>query len=126
MIEEFLVSELGTIPGLNGQSYPAAAPVGDVEPPFCLYTRISGTIQRDLAGDPVFCRDVFLLDLIGDDNDALCQLATAMTAQLSKTNIDSGDVYIFSAEVSPGKPDGFDLSLKAHRKSLSYAVTYGR
>lgn len=126
MIEEFLVSELGTISGLNGQSYPAAAPVGDVEPPFCLYTRISGTIQRDLAGDPVFYRDVFRLDLIGDDNDALCQLATAMTAQLSKTNIDSGDVYIFSAEVSPGNPDGFDLSLEAHRKSLSYAVTYWR
>ncbi len=126
MIEEFLVSELDTIPGLNGQFYPAAAPVGDVEPPFCLYSRISGSIQRDLNGDPVFYRDMYRLDLIGDDNDALCQLATAMTAQLSKTNIDSGDVYIFSAEVSPGNPDGFDLSLEAHRKSLSYAVTYWR
>lgn len=126
MIEEFLVSELGTIPGLNGQCYPAAAPVGDVEPPLCLYSRISGSIQRDLSGDPVFYRDVYRLDLIGDDNDDLCLLETEMIAQLSKTNIEFENIYIFSAEASPGNPDGFDLSLEAHRKSLSYAVTYWR
>ena len=126
MIEEFLVSELGTIPGLNGQFYPAAAPVGDVGPPFCLYSRISGSIQRDLKGDPVFYRDVYRLDLIGDDNDDLCLLETEMIAQLSKTNIEFENLYIFSAEASPGNPDGFDLSLEAHRKSLSYAVTYWR
>lgn len=126
MIEEFLVSELGTIPGLNGQFYPAAAPVGDVEPPFCLYSRISGSITRDLNGDPVFYRDVYRLDLIGDDNDDLCLLETEMIAQLSKTNIEFENLYIFSAEASPGNPDGFDLSLEAHRKSLSYAVTYWR
>lgn len=126
MIDGFLVSELGTIVALKGQFYPAAAPVGDVEPPFCLYTRISGTIQRDLAGDPVFYRDVFRLDLIGDDNDELCLLETEMIAQLSKTNIEFEDLYIFVAEVSPGNPDGFDLTMEAHRKSLSYAVTYWR
>lgn len=126
MIEEFLVSELGTIPGLNGQFYPAAAPVGDVEPPFCLYSRISGSIPRDLNGDPVFYRDVYRLELIGDDNDDLCLLETEMIAQLSKTNIEFENLYIFSAEASPGNPDGFDLSLEAHRKSLSYAVTYWR
>ena len=126
MIEEFLVSELDTIPGLNGQFYPSAAPVGDVEPPFCLYSRISGSITRDLNGDPVFYRDVYRLDLIGDDNDDLCLLETEMIAQLSKTNIEFENLYIFSAEASPGDPDGFDLSLEAHRKSLSYAVTYWR
>ena len=126
MIDGFLVSELGTIATLKGQFYPAAAPVGDVEPPFCLYTRISGTIQRDLACDPVFYRDVFRLDLIGDDNDELCLLETEMIAQLSKTNIEFEDLYIFAAEVSPGNPDGFDLTMEAHRKSLSYAVTYWR
>ena len=126
MIEEFLVSELDTIPGLNGQFYPSAAPVGDVEPPFCLYSRISGSITRDLNGDPVFYRDVYRLDLIGDDNDDLCLLGTGMIAQLSKTNIEFENLYIFSAEASPGDPDGFDLSLEAHRKSLSYAVTYWR
>ena len=126
MIDGFLVSELGTIAALKGQFYPAAAPVGDVEPPFCLYTRISGTIQRDLAGDPVFYRDVFRLDLIGDDNDELCLLETEMIAQLSKTNVEFENLYIFAAEVSPGNPDGFDLTMEAHRKSLSYAVTYWR
>lgn len=126
MIQEFLVSELGTIPGLNGQFYPAAAPVGDVEPPFCLYTRISGSITRDLNGNLVFYRDVFRLDLIGDDNDELCLLETEMIAQLSKINIDFENLYIFAAEVSPGNPDGFDLTVGVHRKSLSYAVTYWR
>ena len=126
MIDKFLASELGTIPALKGQFYPAAAPVGDVKPPFCLYTRISGTIQRDLAGDPVFYRDVFRLDLIGDDNDELCLLETEMIAQLSKTNVEFENLYIFAAEVSPGNPDGFDLTMEAHRKSLSYAVTYWR
>lgn len=47
-----------------------------------------------------------------------------MIAQLSKTNIDFENLYIFAAEVSPGNPDGFDLTMEAHRKSLSYAVTY--
>ena len=59
MIEKFLVSELGSIAALDGQFWPVAAPVGDAEPPFCLYTRISGTIQRDLTGEPVFYRDVY-------------------------------------------------------------------
>ena len=126
MIEKFLVSELGSIAALDGQFWPVAAPVGDAEPPFCLYTRISGTIQRDLTGEPVFYRDVYRLDLLGDDNDALCQLETEMTAQLSKTNVCFGDVYIFAAEASPGNPDGFDLTIEAHRRSLSYAVTYWR
>lgn len=126
MIDGFLVSELGTITALNGQCYPAAAPIGDVELPFCLYSRTSGTIQRDLTGEPVFYRDVFRLDLVGDDNDELCHLETEMIAQLSKINIEFADIFIFSAEVSPGNPDGFDLSLEAHRKSLSYAVTYWR
>ena len=49
MIEKFIVSELGTLEELNSQLYPVAAPVGELEGSFCIYTRVSGDIQRDLA-----------------------------------------------------------------------------
>lgn len=126
MIEKFIVSELGTIAALNGQIYPVAAPVGDIEPPFCIYTRVSGDIQRDLAGAPVFYRDTYRLDLVGDDTDALFELEQEIIAGLSGTNMEFESLYIFSAEASPGAPDGFDLTLEANQRSISYVVTYWR
>ena len=71
MIEKFLVSELDTIAELNHQLYPVAAPVGELEGSFCIYTRVSGEVQRDLMGEPVYCRDVYRLDLYDDDTDTL-------------------------------------------------------
>ena len=126
MIEQYIVSELNTFHQLKNQLYPAASPVGDDEPPFCIYTRVSGDVQRDLSGDPVYYRDVFRLDLFGDDTDALFALEQEMIAGLSKVNVDAGDVYIFSAEAAPGSADGFDLTMELHMRSISYTITYWR
>lgn len=126
MIEQYLVSKLGTIEQLQGQIYPTAAPIGDIEPPFCIYSRVSGSVERDLSGEPLFYTDVYRLDLSGDDNDALCELAQTATDTLQETNKDAGDFYIFSAFAAPGAGDGFDLTIEAHRRSLAYTVTYWR
>ena len=126
MIDQYLVSKLGTIEQLSGQVYPTAAPIGDITPPFCIYSRVSGTVERDLAGEPVFYTDVYRIDLSGDDNDALCDLAQVATDLLNETNVDAGDFYIFSAYAAPGAGDGFDLTIEAHRRSLAYTVNYWR
>lgn len=126
MIEKFLVSELGTIDTLNGQAYPVAAPIGDTEDAFCIYTRVSGDIQRDLSGDPVLYRDVYRLDLYDDDTDLLFALEQTVIDRLTKNNVEFDDIYIFSAEAAPGAPDGFDLTIETHQRSISYTVTYWR
>lgn len=126
MIEKFLVSELGTLEELNGQLYPVAAPVGELEGSFCIYTRVSGDIQRDLEENPVFYRDVFRLDLYNDDTDTLFALEQAVIIHLKKTNVEFDDIYIFSAVAAPGAPDGFDLTMEINQRSLSYTVTYWR
>lgn len=126
MIEKFLVSELGTIDELNGQIYPVAAPIGDTEGAFCIYTRVSGDIQRDLSGDPVFYRDVYRLDLYDDDTDLLFALEQTAIDRLAKNNVEFDGIYIYSAEAAPGAPDGFDLTIETHQRSISYTVTYWR
>lgn len=126
MIEKFLVSELGTIGELRGQIYPVAAPIGDTEGAFCIYTRVSGDIQRDLSGDPVLYRDVYRLDLYDDDTDLLFALEQTVIDRLTKTNVEFDAMYIFSAEAAPGAPDGFDLTIETHQRSISYTVTYWR
>lgn len=126
MNEQYLVSKLGTIQQLQGQIYPTAAPIGDIAPPFCIYSRVSGSVERDLSGESVFYTDVYRLDLSGDDNDALCELAQTVTDTLRTINEDAGDFYIFSAFAVPGAPDGFDLTIETHRRSLAYTVTYWR
>lgn len=126
MIEKFLVSELGTIQALNGQFYPVAAPVGDVEEIFCIYTRVSGDVQRDMSGEPVFYRDVYRLDLCGDDTDVLFPLECALIDALTKENVEFDEIYIFSAVAAPGAPDGFDLNLEVVHRSVTYTVTYWR
>lgn len=126
MIEKYLVSELGTLDELNGQLYPVAAPVGELEGSFCIYTRVSGDIQRDLEENPVFYRDIFRLDLYNDDTDTLFALEQAVIDHLKKTNVEFDDIYIFSAVAAPGAPDGFDLTMEINQRSLSYTVTYWR
>ena len=126
MIEKFIVSELGTLEELNGQLYPVAAPVGELEGSFCIYTRVSGDIQRDLEENPVFYRDVFRLDLYNDDTDTLFALEQTVIDHLKKTNVEFDDIYIFSAVAAPGAPDGFDLTMEINQRSLSYTVTYWR
>lgn len=126
MIEAFLVSELDTVAELNGQFYPVAAPVGDLNPPFCIYTRVSGEIVRDLSGEPVFYRDVYRLDLCGEDTDALFALEQKVISVLTKINFAFGELYIFSADAAPGAPDGFDLTIETTLRSITYTVTYWR
>lgn len=126
MIEKFLVSELGTITELNGQFYPVAAPVGELDGSFCIYTRISGEIQRDLTGEPVLYRDVYRLDLCEEDTDLLFKLEQKVMDTLTKTNVEFGEIYIFSATAAPGAPDGFDLTIETTSRSISYSVTYWR
>lgn len=126
MIEKFLVSELGTIEDLNNQFYPVAAPVGELEGSFCIYTRVSGGIQRDLSGEPVFYWDVYRLDLYNEDTDILCPLEQAVIDHLTKTNVEFGELYIFSAVAAPGAPDGFDLTMEINQRSIAYTVTYWR
>ena len=126
MIEKYLVSELGTIEALGGQLYPVAAPVGDVEGLFCIYTRVAGEVQRDLMGEPVFCRDTYRLDLCGEDTDILFELECSLIDTLTKNNVDFDEMYIFSAVATPGAPDGFDVSLETFHRSVAYTVTYWR
>lgn len=126
MIEKFLVSELGTIDELNGQIYPVAAPIGDTEGAFCIYTRTSGEIERDLSGDPVLYRDAYRLDLYDDDTDRLFALEQTVVDRLAKNNVELDGIYIYSAEAAPGAPDGFDLTIETHQRSISYTVTYWR
>lgn len=126
MIETFLVSELDTIKELNHQLYPIAAPVGELEDSFCIYTRVSGEVQRDLNEEPVFYRDVFRLDLCNEDTDTLFALEQAVIDQLTKTNVEFDALYIFSAVAVPGSPDGFDLTMEINCRSIAYTVTYWR
>ena len=126
MIEQYIVSELNTFPQLKNQLYPAAAPVGDDEPPFCIYTRVSGDVQRDLSGDPVYYRDVYRLDLYNDDTDTLFALEKTAIDHLTKNNVDFEELYIFDAVAAPGAPDGFDLTMEINQRSIAYTVTYWR
>ena len=126
MIEKFLVSELGTIHALNDQFYPVAAPVGELEGNFCIYTRVSGDVQRDLSAEPVYYRDVYRLDLYGEDTDVLFALEQTVIDCLTKTSVEFADLYIFSAEAAPGAPDGFDLTMEINQRSITYTVTYWR
>lgn len=126
MIEKFIVSELGTIEQLNHQIYPVAAPVGELEGSFCIYTRVSGEIQRDLNEEPVFYRDAYRLDLYNEDTDALFALEQTVIDQLTKTNVEFEEIYIFSSVAAPGVPDGFDLTMEINQRSIAYTVTYWR
>lgn len=126
MIERYLVSRLDTIPILANKAYPVAAPVGDDALPICLYSRTDGVITRDLSGDPAFYTDIFRLDILAEDMDALCSLEHEVIEALNEQNVDAGDLYIFSGSAAPGIEDDYDLRTDTLRRSLIYTVTYWR
>lgn len=126
MVESFLVSKLDTIPELSGQIYPTAAPVGSCQPPFAIYTMSGSVPTRDLYGDVVYILDTIRVDLYGDDCDVLCVLAAAAENAVFAECEEYGDIYIFSSSSARGEPDGFDMNMELHRKTLSVAVRYWR
>lgn len=126
MIEQYLVSELGTIAALAGKCYPVAAPLGDDELPICLYRRVSGEVRRDLSGAAAFYVEVFRLDLLDEDMDRLCALEQEVARALEKENQDAGDFYLYSAEVAPALEDDYDLRTDTLLRSVNYTVIYGR
>lgn len=126
MIEAWLVSKLDTIPDLAGQIYPAAAPVGSCVPPFAIYTVMTHTPTRDLSQEVAYYTDTIRIDLYHDDYDVLCALAAQTEALLTVQCEDQGDLYIFSCTASGGDPDGFDLNMELHRKTLIATVQYWR
>lgn len=126
MVESYIVSKLDTIADLSNQVYPTAAPVGDCHPPFVIYTVSGSSPTRDLYGDVVSVLDTIRVDLYCDDYDALCELSKAVEAALQTKCEEYKDMYIFSSSVARGEPDGFDMHLELHRKTLSVAVLYWR
>lgn len=126
MIEAYIVSKLDTIPALSGQIFPAAAPVGECTPPFSIYTPMRRTPNRDMQGEIVFYSDTIRVDFYHDDFDSLCDLTAAAEKVLWAENEDQGELYVFSCRASGGDPDGFDLNLEMHRKTLIVSAQYWR
>ena len=126
MIEQWLGPKLGTLQDLAGKIYPGAAPVGDTVPPFALYTLQEETAQRDMEGDVVCYTATIRLDLLCDDNDALCALAAQAETALCCRNEEWGELYIFSSEACRGEPAGFDLRLEVHVQTLIVTISYWR
>lgn len=125
-IESFIVFKLNTFEELAGQVYPTAAPVGDCDPPFVIYTVMSSVPTCDLSGDIVSILDTIRVDLYGDDYDALCALALTVEDALTAECEEYEDLYIFYSHVARGEPDGFDMNMELHRKTLTVAVRYWR
>ena len=126
MVESYIVSKLDTLPELSGQIYPAAAPVGSCVPPFSIYTVMTHVPTRDMAQEIAYYTDTIRIDLYHDDYDALCAMAAEAEDLLTVQCEDLGDLYIFSCAASGGDPDGFDLNLELHRKTLIATVQYWR
>lgn len=126
MVESYIVSKLETIAALAGQIYPTSAPVGDCVPPFAIYTHMGSSINRDLAGEVLFYLDTIRIDLYSDDYDALCVLAAEAEQALFAECEENEDLYVFSCSASGGDPDGFDMNMELHRKTLIAAVRYWR
>lgn len=126
MVEDYIVSKLNTVCDLSEQIYPTAAPVGDCDPPFVIYTVMSSVPTHDLYGDIVSILDTIRVDLYSDDYDALCALAQTVEDALTSECVEYEDLYIFYSHVSRGEADGFDMNMALHRKTLSVAVRYWR
>lgn len=126
MVENYIVFKLNTVTELSGQIYPTAAPVGDCDPPFAIYTVMSSVPAYDLYGDVVSILDTIRVDLYGDDYDALCALAQTTENSLKAECEEYDDLYVFYSRVSRGEADGFDMNMELHRKTLTVAVRYWR
>lgn len=126
MVEDYIVSKLNAVCDLSGQIYPTAAPVGDCNSPFVIYTVMSSVPTRDLSGDIVSILDTIRVDLYSDDYDALCSLAQTVEDALTSECEEYEDLYIFYSHVSRGEADGFDMNMELHRKTISVTVRYWR
>lgn len=126
MVESYILSKLDKVSGLSFQVYPTAAPIGDCHPPFAIYTVLGSAPTRDLSHDIVSILDTVRVDLYGDDYDALCALALDVETALLAECEEYDDMYVFSCTVARGEPDGFDMNMELHRKTLSVAVRYWR
>lgn len=123
-LETYIVNKLDTLPELSAQIFPTAALVGDCEPPFAIYTPLSSAPDTDLAGDILSVLARVRIDLYGQDYDALCALAEKVPPALRVENAQFGDMYIFYSKAAPSEPDGFDLTMELHRKTLEAAIRY--
>lgn len=126
MIENYIVSKLDTIQALRGHAYPTAAPVGECKPPFAIYTILGHTPTRDIYDNLIYYTDTVRVDLYHDDNDALGAIAAEAEAAMGAQNQEFEDMYIYSCTATGSDPDGFDMNLAMHRKTLSVAVQYWR
>lgn len=125
MVEHFIVSKLDTIAELSNQVFPSAVPVGDCEPPFAIYSVVGSVPTTDLSDEIAYYTDTIRVHFLGDDNDVLCSLVKIAETLLSVQCEEFEDIYIFSSCVI-GEPDGFDLNLAMHRKTILVTVRYWR
>lgn len=125
MVETYIVSKLDTIAELHNQAYPSAAPVGDCDPPFSIYSVVDSVPTNDLSGEPAYYTDTIRVHFLGDDNDVLCSLIKAAEKVLSVRCEEWEEFYIFSSSVS-GEPDGFDMNMNMLRKTVLVTVRYWR
>ena len=125
MVESFIVSKLDTIPELRNQFYPSAAPVGECDPPFSVYSVVNSTPTYDLYGELTYYTDTIRVHFLGDDNDVLCSLVETAEKVLSVKCEEWEEFYIFSSSVR-GEPDGFDMNLSMFRKTVFVTVLYWR
>nr|DAG63267.1 MAG TPA: tail component [Bacteriophage sp.] len=123
-LETYIVNKLDTLPELSAQIFPTAALVGDCEPPFAIYTPLSSSPDTDLAGDIMSVLARVRIDLYGQDYDALCALAEKVPSALRAENAQFGGMYIFYSKAASSEPDGFDLTMELHRKTLEAAIRY--
>lgn len=126
MVESWIVSKLDTVSELSRQVYPTAAPVGDCEPPFAIYTVLSSVPTADMSGDVAYYTDTVRVDIYGQDYDDLCRIVQKVDAAMAVQCENCGDIYVFSSRVTRGEEDGFDLTLSVHRKTRQVVISYWR
>lgn len=125
MVENYIASKLDTIAELCKQVYPSAAPVGDCEPPLAIYSVVESAPATDLSGEIAYYTDTIRVHFLGDDIDVLCSLVKIAETLLSVQCEEWEDIYIFSSGVI-GEPDGFDMNLAMHRKTILVTVRHWR
>ena len=126
MIEQWLVTKLGTLEDLAGKVYPVEAPGGETAPPVGVFNHQEETMQPGHLGDVLCYTAKFWVHLFHEDNDALCVLSAQAENAICCRNEDAGDLYIFSADACRGEPAGFDLRLEIHVQTLSVIIIYWR
>lgn len=122
-IEKWLVSRLDTVEAIKGCCYPAAAPVGDVEPPFAIYTLEKEEISRDMEDEDGIRRAKIRLDLFDGDNDHLWELTRQVQTALLCRDLEADDLYIYHAW-GDLKDKGFDLRTQVQVQTVEVVAVY--